>query len=62
LIQNDTLRVAAFEHVTEIWARDDRTAAVDYIDHCPALSPAQKKTLAAKLVAGKASRPPTVNR
>ena len=45
LIHDPDLRAKAFEHVTEIWARTQRDAAIDFIERSHALNDSQKKAI-----------------
>jgi hypothetical protein len=49
LVQDGGLRVKAFEHVTEIWARQERADAIAFIEKSSALTAEQKKAVIEKL-------------
>jgi len=57
-IENPDLRVQAFDHVLEIWARTERDAAVAFAQASPALNAEQKAAVIGKLAPRPATKAP----
>lgn len=51
LISNPKLRADAFEHVTEIWSRQNPDAAIKYVQASPALNASHKAAIMERLTA-----------